>query len=121
MSDGLEALLAAFPLIGAGVLLIGFRVPAKLVMPLVYATVAAIALLIWQVPIDRVIAASLQGLVITCEMLLIIFAAILLLNTLKYSGAVEVIKDSFFQISPDRRVQVVIIVWTFGAFIEGAA
>ncbi len=121
MAIGLQAFLAALPMILAAVMLIGFRWPARVGMPIVYVVIAAIALFIWQVPVDRVISATLQGLVITLDILLIIFGAILLLNTLKHSGATEVIKDSFFRISPDRRVQVIIIVWTFGSFIEGAA
>lgn len=121
MSEGLQAFLAALPMLLAAVLLIGFRLPARLGMPIVYVVIASIALFVWQVPFDRVAASTLQGLVVTCEILLIIFSAILLLNTLKHSGAVEVIKNSFHGVSPDRRVQVIIIVWCFGAFIEGAA
>ncbi len=121
MSESLQAFLAALPMLLAAVLLIGFRLPARVGMPIVYLVIAAIALFVWQVPFDRVAASTLQGLVVTCEILLIIFSAILLLNTLKHSGAVEVIKNSFHDISPDRRVQVIIIVWCFGAFIEGAA
>ncbi len=121
MPIGLQAFLAALPMILAAVLLIGFRLPARVGMPIVYVVIASIALFLWQVPLDRVVSATLQGLVITLDILLIIFGAILLLNTLKHSGATEVIKDSFFRISPDRRVQVIIIVWTFGSFIEGAA
>ena len=90
-------------------------------MPVVYVVAALLALFVWQVPALRVVAASLQGLVITFDILLIVFGAILLLNTLKHSGALAVIKDSFSAISPDPRIQIVIIVWMFGAFIEGAA
>ena len=121
MNTGLQAAIAALPILSAAVLLAGFRLPAKVGMPIVYVLAAAIALWLWQVPLDRVIAASLQGLVLTFDILLIVFGAILLLNTLKASGAVQVIKDSFSAISPDRRVQIVIITWCFGAFIEGAA
>ena len=45
----------------------------------------------------------------------------LLLNTLKHSGAVHVIRSGFSRLNDDKRVQVVIVVWLFGAFIEGAA
>ena len=121
MNTGLQAAIAALPILSAAVLLAGFRLPAKVGMPIVYVLAAAIALTLWQVPLDRVIAASLQGLVLTFDILLIVFGAILLLNTLKASGAVQVIKNSFSAISPDRRVQIVIITWCFGAFIEGAA
>jgi lactate permease len=60
-------------------------------------------------------------LIIAAELLYIIFGAILLLNTLRESGALRAIRRSFQDISPDRRVQVVIIAWLFGSFIEGAS
>ena len=121
MSLGLQAFVAALPILIAGILLVGLRMPARLAMPLVYAAAALLAFLVWQVPAVRIAAASLQGLVIAFDILLIVFGAILLLNALRRSGALAVIKDSFSAISPDPRVQIVIIVWCFGAFIEGAA
>ncbi len=90
-------------------------------MPIVYVLAAAIACYFWQMSFTRIMAATLQGLVYTAAILWIIFGAILLLNTLKHSGALAVIRGSFNNISPDRRVQVIIIAWLFGAFIEGAA
>jgi lactate permease len=49
------------------------------------------------------------------------FGAILLLNTLKYSGALTSIRAAFTSMSTDRRIQVVIIAWLFGSFLEGAS
>ena len=43
------------------------------------------------------------------------------MNTLQESGALRTIRAGFTDISPDRRVQVLIIAWLFGSFIEGAA
>ncbi|MCK7515239.1 MAG: L-lactate permease [Desulfobacterales bacterium] len=54
-------------------------------------------------------------------MLWIIFGAILLLNTLKHSGGITAIRAGFATISPDRRIQAIIIAWLFGCFIEGAS
>ncbi len=121
MSPFLLALLAVFPILLTGLLLVGFRWPAKRVMPIAFIVTAIIAISLWGVSFNHVLASSIQGLFITIDILYIIFGAILLLNTLKYSGAVGVIRKGFSNISEDRRVQVVIIVWLFGAFIEGAA
>ncbi|MDH5400221.1 MAG: L-lactate permease, partial [Cyclobacteriaceae bacterium] len=121
MSQTVLALLAFLPIILAGVLLVGLRWPAKIVMPIVYVVTALIALLAWEMPFVNIAASSIQGIFITFNILYIIFGAILLLNTLKYSGAISVIRNGFSDISADRRVQMVIIVWLFGAFIEGAA
>jgi lactate permease len=121
MSLGLLAFFAALPIISAGILLVGLRMPAKTAMPIVYVITSAIAIFIWDVSLNRVLASSIQGVLITVAVLWIIFGAILLLNTLKHSGAIAVIRKGFNNISPDRRVQVVIIAWLFGSFIEGAS
>jgi lactate permease len=121
MSLSLQALLALAPILLGGVLLIGFRVTAKSAMPLVYLVAVAIALIAWDVDLVRVVASSIQGLFVTFDIVFIIFGAILLLNTLEQSGAVSAIRRSFRSISDDRRVQIVIVAWLFGSFIEGAA
>ena len=121
MSLWLQALLAFTPILLGGVLLIGFRVAAKWAMPAVYVVTVVIGLGAWQMEFTQVAAASVKGLVITFKLLWIIFGAILLLKTLEQSGAVTAIRRSFHDISDDRRVQVVIVAWLFGSFIEGAA
>ena len=121
MSLGLQALLAVLPILVAAVLLVGFRWPAKWAMPIVYVVAVVIGLFAWGVPVARIAASTIQGLFITFDILFIIFGAILLLNALKHSGAVTAIRNGFTNISGDRRVQVVIIAWLFGAFIEGAS
>jgi lactate permease len=113
--------LAALPIILAGVLLVGFRLPAKWAMPAVYLTAVVISLGVWNMPFIDVAASTVEGLFLTFDLLLIIFGAILLLKTLERSGGVAAIRRSFGDISDDRRVQVVIIAWLFGSFIEGAA
>lgn len=118
---GLAAALALFPIALGGVLLVGFRTPARYAMPAAYAASVAVALGFWQMPGARVAAASIQGLFLTFDLLFIIFGAILLLHTLERSGGVAAIRRSFHGISDDRRVQVVIVAWLFGSFIEGAA
>jgi lactate permease len=121
MSAGIQAALAVAPILVAALLLIGFRVPARTAMPIVYVIAALIGGFIWRMPLTQLAAATVQGLFITFDILFIIFAAILLLNTLKHSGAVAAIRSGFTTISPDRRVQAVIITWLFGSFIEGAS
>jgi len=117
----LQALLAALPILLAAGLLIAFRLPAKQVMPVVYFLTVAIGLTVWGMAFDTVVASTIQGLFITFDILFIVFGAILLLATLKQSGAITVIRQMFVDISPDRRVQVLIIAWLFGSFLEGAS
>lgn len=121
MSNGILALLAFSPILLAAILLIGLRWPAKHAMPLVYLVTAAVGLFAWDMSLNRVLASTLQGLLITLGLLWIIFGAILLLNTLKHSGGITAIRAGFTTISPDRRIQAIIIAWLFGCFIEGAS
>lgn len=121
MSLSFQAFLAFFPILLAGILLVGLRWPAKKAMPIVFVASFIIALFAWGMPINRIFASTLQGLGLTVSILWIIFGAILLLNTLKHSGALRVIRAGFTNISTDRRVQVIIIAWLFGSFIEGAS
>ncbi|TBU78566.1 L-lactate permease [Phytopseudomonas daroniae] len=121
MSNGILALLAFSPILLAAILLIGLRWPAKHAMPLVYLVTAAVGLFAWDMTFNRVLASTLQGLLITIGLLWIIFGAILLLNTLKHSGGITAIRAGFATISPDRRIQAIIIAWLFGCFIEGAS
>ncbi len=113
--------LALLPILLVGICLMGLRWPVRLVMPLSYVSAFLVALLCWRIDLNQILAASLNGLVICGTLLYIIFGAILLLNTVTSSGGLAVIRSGFTAISPDRRVQVIIIAWLFGAFMEGAA
>lgn len=115
------AILAFLPILIAAVLMVGLRLSAKIVMPIVFITTVAIAVGGWQLSMAHLFASIIQGIVVTLDILYIIFGAILLLNLLKFSGGIDVIRGSFSKISEDRRVQVIIIVWLFGSFLEGAA
>ncbi|MEU3847674.1 L-lactate permease [Micrococcus terreus] len=115
------SLLALLPLLLVGVLLAGFRWPAKYAMPVGYVAVVAIALTVWQMTPAGVIAASIEGLIVALTLLYIVFGALLLLSALTVGGAMATIRAGFDNISSDRRVQAIIIGWLFGSFIEGAS
>ncbi len=117
----LLSLLALAPILTIGVLLVGFRWPAKWAMPVGYVVVVIIGLLVWNLGAASIVASTVQGLIIALSILYIVFGALLLLATLSESGAVDTIRSAFTDISPDRRVQAIIIAWLFGSFIEGAS
>jgi lactate permease len=121
MHPYLLSALALLPIGVVALLLVGLRWPAARAMPFCYLTVVILALAVWRTPVALVAAATVDGLVIAASMIYIVFGAILLLNTLRESGGLRSIRDGFVGISPDRRVQVIIIAWLFGSFMEGAA
>ncbi len=117
----MASIVAIAPLAVVFLLLVFRQWPAKHTMPLALLLTAALAYGYWGVDLAHIGAASVQGLVISGELLYIIWGALLLFFVLKHSGAVGAIRDGFRNVSPDRRVQAIIVAWTFGAFIEGAA
>ena len=121
MIETLAPLLAFSPILVVAIFLVGLRLPAAKAMPLAYIAVVILSFAVWQIDFWQVAAASVKGLVVTAQLLFIIFGAILMLNTLSESGGLAVIRQGFTNISPDRRVQVILIAWLFGSFIEGSA
>ncbi len=117
----LYSLLAITPIGVAFLLLVVASRPATQAMSAAYAVTVLLALLVWRVPFLQVAASTVEGLIVTLEILYIVFGAILLLNILQESGAISKIRRGLLSISHDRRVQVIIIAWLFGGFIEGAS
>ncbi|HEY7886358.1 MAG TPA: L-lactate permease [Cellvibrionaceae bacterium] len=117
----LQLLAAIMPVASVLLLLVILRLPASRAMPIALLLTALGAGLVWQVSGRQLAASVVEGLVIASAIVIIVFGAIVLLNTLKASGALWVIRGGFFHISPDRRVQVIIIAWLFGSFLEGVS
>jgi len=121
MNLGLLFVLALTPILTVFLFLVVLRWPAKHAMPLAYVVTAVIALTFWGADLLTVLAASVHGVVTALNILFIVFGAIVLLYTLRGSGAMSAIRGGFTDISPDRRVQAIIIAWLFGCMIEGAS
>ncbi len=113
--------IALIPILLAVILMTAFKQSAKRAMPIAWIAVFLIGVFLWKISLNDIFAYSIFGVFKAVELLLIIFGAILILNTLKQSGAMASISKGFYGLSSDRRVQAVIIGWMFGAFIEGAA
>lgn len=121
MSEGILALLAAIPLAIIFVLMIGLRWSAVKAMPVALGITLILVLFVWETPLNWVLASGINGVAVMLKIILIVFGALTLLFTLQETGALGVINQGFSTISPDRRVQTIIIAWLFGGFIEGAA
>ncbi|RIH67235.1 L-lactate permease [Mariniphaga sediminis] len=121
MTNGLLALLASAPIIILFILMVWSRWPAVKAMPVAWLITMALVYFVWDVPLNWLLASNVNGLFIAFQILLIVFGALAVLFMLRESGAIEVINRGFTRISPDRRIQVIIIAWFFGGFIEGAA
>jgi len=121
MNTGVLAVLSLLPIAVVAIFLVGLRWPASKAMPLSFITAVILALFVWKIPGAQVAAASMNGVVTAITLMYIIFGAILLLNTLQESGALQAIRRGFTGITADRRIQVIIVAWLFGSFIEGSS
>lgn len=83
---------------------------------------AIIAAFIYKMPIDKIAGAAAQGtLAGIWPVASIVIAAIFLYKLTVKLGLFEIIKDSISSISKDKRIQVLLIAFSFGCFLEGAA
>ena len=115
------ALIAFIPIALVIVLMVAFKWPARKAMPLTWLLAFVIAVFVWKLSFTHAVAYTLTGFLGSGELIAIIFGAILIMNTLSRSGAMNTINSLFRNLTPDIRVQAVIIGFIFGAFIEGAA
>ncbi len=113
--------LALTPILTVFLLLVVLRLPAKYAMTASYLVTALLALFVWQTGTAKVAAATTNGVIVALTILFIVFSAILLLNTLKESGAMMAIRRGFMDITPDRRVQAIIVAWLFCSLVEGSS
>jgi lactate permease len=81
-----------------------------------------ISVLAYKMPVSAAISAALLGMVTGLFPIgWIILTAVFLFNLTVASGQFEVIKSSISALSPDRRIQALLIAFCFSAFMEGVA
>ena len=80
------AALSLLPIISVAVFLVMLRWPASRAMPISYLVALGLALLVWQVPFIKVMAASLNGLIDAIELIYIIFVSAIDRNLFSDSG-----------------------------------
>ena len=121
MASTMEILVSLLPLLTIAVLMVGFYWPATRAMPVAWLVAIAAGVVGWGMNGTWIAAATINGFITAANILYIVFGAILLLYTLKQTGAFDAINAGFASVSEDRRVQVVLLVFLMGSFIEGAA
>lgn len=115
------ALAAFLPLVVVILLMAWWRWSSSRALLAGWLVAAFITMTLWQIPLARVLAYSAYGALQSLDILIIVFGALLLLNTLKGSGAMGVIQRGFARTSGDARIQALILGFGFVSFIEGAA
>ena len=115
------ALLGILPLALAIVMMLVFKKKASFSMLAAWGLSFILAIIFWQLELPVALTYTFAGFLSAIDVIFIIFSAILLLNVLLELRFIETIGNGFNGITQDRRIQILIISWFFGAFIEGAA
>src|SRR4051794_21042328 len=119
---GWSSLLAAMPLIVLFVLLGGVRMKAQWAALLALLTAILVALIAYDMPVGQTMDSAAEGAIFGFfPIMWIVVNAIWVYNMTRETGHFAVLRRSFATVSPDERIQAVIIAFCFGALIEALA
>src|SRR6185436_8980282 len=117
-----STLMAALPIIVLLGLLAGFTVKPHWCAIAGAFTAIAVAILVFKMPIILAVMSFGYGVAFgILKIAWIVLAAVFLYDISVATGQVEIMKESVAGITADRRLQVLLVAFCFGAFIEGAA
>ncbi|QJQ22525.1 lactate permease LctP family transporter [Pseudomonas sp. SK] len=121
-SLGLSALAAVIPIVFFFLALAVFRLKGHVAGSITLALSILVAIFAFQMPVEMAFAAAGYGFLYGLwPIAWIIVAAVFLYKLTVKSGQFEVIRSSVLSITDDQRLQVLLIGFCFGAFLEGAA
>src|SRR6195256_4999985 len=117
-----STLVAALPIIVLLGLLAGFKVKPHWCAIAGAFTAMAVAILVFKMPVILALTSFGYGVAFgILKIAWIVLAAVFLYEITVETGQFEIMKESVAAITPDRRLQVLLVAFCFGAFIEGAA
>lgn len=117
----LSALVACLPIALFFLSLVVFKLKGYVAGFLTTLLATLIALFVYKMPFDKVFASLAYGFLYGLwPIAWIIIAAIFLYKLSVKSGYFAILRDSIVTITPDQRIQVILIGFCFGAFLEGA-
>jgi len=118
----LSTLVAALPIIVLLGLLAGLRVRAHLCAVAGAATAVICAIIVFKMPASLALSSFFYGSAFgLLKIVWIVIAAVFLYDISVDTGQFEIMKQSVAAITPDRRLQLLLVAFCFGAFIEGCA
>jgi len=118
----LSALVAAIPILSLFVLLAGIRIAAQWASLATLAATLILAVLVYRMPVGLALNSVLLGAAFGLfPIVWIVINAIFIYNIIVETGHFDTIRDSLAGVSNDRRIQVVLIAFVFGALLEATA
>ena len=92
MSTGLLALLGLLPIAVIFFLMVGINKPGKIAMPIAWGTAVLLSMSVWKTDFIHISASTMNGVLGSLNVLSIVGGALLIMNVLTYSGAMNVIR-----------------------------
>lgn len=121
-SVALSALVASCPLFALGVLLAVVRMTPWRAAILAAAAAFALACLVWGMPVGLAVSAATHGMAFGLwPISWVVVSAVFFYNLTVESGDFDVIRRALARLTADRRIQVLLVAFCFGALIEGIA
>ena len=121
-SLGLSALVASLPIIFFFIALAVLRMKGHVAGTITVAIALAIAVLVYQMPVDMAFAAAGYGFLYGLwSIAWIIVCSVFLYKVTVKTGQFDIIRASVLSITEDQRLQMLLVGFSFGAFLEGAA
>ena len=118
----LSALVALIPIIFFFLALTKLRLKGYVAGTITVALALGVALLFYQMPVSAALASAVYGFFYGLwPIAWIIIAAVFLYKVSVKTGQFDVIRSSILSITPDQRLQLILVGFCFGAFLEGAA
>ena len=118
----ISALVALIPIVFYLVALAGLKVKGWLTGLLTLLVAIVIAILFFKMPFQFAAFSTLHGMVYGVMPIgWIILTSVFLYKMTVKTGHFDIIRDSITSLTDDRRIQALIIAFSFGAFLEGAA
>jgi lactate permease len=118
----LSTLVAVIPIVVLFVLLAGIRMAAQWAGLITLAVALVLAVLVYGMPVGLAIDSALFGAAFGLfPIIWIVINAIFIYNVIVDTGYFDTIRNSLAGVSNDRRVQVVLIAFVFGALLEATA
>lgn len=118
----LSTLVAALPVVALLGLLAGFKVRAHLCAIAGATTAVLCAVFVFHMPASMAVSSFAYGAAYgLLKIVWIVIAAVFLYDISVETGQFEIMKQSVGAITPDRRLQLLLVAFCFGAFIEGCA
>ncbi len=121
-SLGLSALAAAVPIIFFFLALAVLRIKGHVAAAVTLALALAVAIFAYGMPVPQALAAAGYGFAYGLwPIAWIIVSAVFLYKVVDRTGQLDIIRASVVSITDDQRLQMLLIGFSFGAFLEGAA